>query len=142
MKDLITRETVLNHPIDTVWKAISQAAEISIWFIQADFKPEAGYKYKFTASEAQGCITITGEVKEANPYTLVYTWVVQDTDTITTVKWMLESEGENTKLTLEHSGISAYPGESAIAFFEDFSGGWDMCVSELKKYLMKEVHAG
>ena len=45
MKDVITKERVFNHSIDTVWNAISKAEEISTWFIKADFKAEKGYEY-------------------------------------------------------------------------------------------------
>ena len=135
MKDIIKKEHTFNHPIARVWEAISKEEEISTWFIKADFKAQLGYKYTFTASEENGCINITGEVKQADPYTLVYTWVVQDTDTITTVKWELIDEGGKTKLILEHSGIAGYPGDSAVAMFESFNGGWDDCVSKLEKFL-------
>ena len=141
MNDIITKEEMINHSIEKVWSAITKAEEISTWFIQADFKAEVGMPYTFTASEDKGCITIKGEVKEASPYTLVYTWIVQDTDVETTVKWVLEADGENTKLYLEHSGIANYPGESAVQMFESFSGGWKRCVEGLQSYLNKEVHA-
>lgn len=142
MKDIITKEEMINHPVDKVWSAITKAEEISTWFIKADFKAEAGMPYAFTASEENGCISITGEVKEANPYTLVYTWIVENTDVVTTVKWVLEDQGGKTKLYLEHSGIANYPGESAVKMFESFSGGWANCVNQLESYLSKEVHAG
>ncbi len=142
MKDMITKEEMINHPVDKVWNAISKAEEISTWFIQADFKAEVGTPYTFTASEDKGCMKITGVVKEANPYTLVYTWIVENTDVETTVKWRLEAEGENTKLYLEHSGIANYPGESAVKMFESFSGGWAQCVDQLQSYLTKAIHAG
>ncbi len=142
MKDVITKEQILNHSIDKVWNAISKQEEISTWFINADFKAEPGYKYTFTASEEQGCTQIQGVVKEADPYTLVYTWVVQGTDTETTVKWALEEINGQTKLVLEHSGISNYPGESAITMFGHFGKGWDNCFNLLTEYLIKEVHAG
>ena len=141
MKDMITREEIINHPVEKVWSAISKAEEISTWFIKADFKAEVGMPYTFTASEEKGCITITGEVKEANPYTLVYTWIVENTDVETTVKWVLEDQDGSTKLYLEHSGISSYPGESAVKMFESFSGGWANCVDQLQSYLNKAVHA-
>lgn len=137
MNDIITKKETINHPIDKVWNAISRAEEISTWFIKADFKAEVGTPYTFTASEENGCINITGEVKEANPYTLVYTWIVENTDVETTVKWVLEAQGEATKLYLEHTGISNYPGESAIKMFESFSGGWTGCVNQLQEYLNK-----
>lgn len=141
MKDVIIKEQMLNHSIDKVWNAISIQEEISAWFINADFKAEPGYKYTFTASEEQGCTQITGVVKEANPYTLIYTWVVQDTNTETTVKWLLEEINGQTKLLLEHSGISNYPGETAINMFGHFGKGWDNCFNLLTEYLSKEVHA-
>ena len=142
MSDIITREEIINHPIDKVWSAISKAEEIFSWFLDADFKAEAGTSYTFTASPEQNCMKITGEVKVANPYTLIYTWIVENTDVVTTVKWELEQDGENTKLHLEHSGIAGYQGETAVAMFEDFSGGWLDCIQKLNKYLMEPVNAG
>ena len=142
MTDVIKKEHVFPHSIDKVWNAISKAEEISTWFIKADFKAEEGYQYTFNAGEEHGCTQITGEVKAASPYTLIYTWIVQNTDTETTVKWELEEAPEGTKLCLEHSGISQYPGESAVSFFTSFDGGWDNCINELTSYLSKEVHAG
>ena len=59
MKDVIKKEHSFNHPIDTVWNAITKQEEISTWFIQADFKAEPGYKYTFTASEEQKCNKIS-----------------------------------------------------------------------------------
>ncbi len=142
MNDVITKEHVFNHPIDKVWSAISVAEEISTWFIKADFKAEMGYNYRFTSSEEHGCVPITGIVKEANPYTLVYTWVVDDTNVETIVKWVLETVDGGTKLYLEHSGIANYPGDTAVSMFNSFNGGWTNCINELSQYLTKHVHAG
>ena len=135
MKDVITKEEIINHPIKKVWDAISKEDEISKWFLNANFKAEVGASYTFSSTGEQ-CTKITGEVKEANPYTLVYTWVVENTDVITTVKWILEEQGESTKLYLEHSGISNYSDESAIQMFESFSGGWQDCISKLQAYVL------
>lgn len=142
MKDVIKKEYVFSYPIQKVWNAISKAEEISTWFIEADFKAEKGYRYTFKSSEEDGCTEITGEVKGANPYTLIYTWIVENTNTETTVKWDLKEIEGGTKLYLEHSGISKYPGDSAVSFFTNFDTGWDNCVNELLTYLNKEVHAG
>ena len=143
MKDVIKRETLLNHNIDVVWNAITKAEEISTWFIKADFKAEKGYKYLFTSEpNEKGCTTISGEVKEANPYVLIYTWIVADTKVETTVKWQLEETQNGTKLYLEHSGITNYASDTAIAMFESFSGGWDNCINLLTDYLKELVNAG
>lgn len=143
MKNVIKKEVEFNHEIDKVWNAISKADEISTWFIKADFKAEKGYQYLFTSEpNDKGCTTISGEVKQADPYTLIYTWIVGDTKTETTVKWALEPTEKGTKLYLEHSGIANYEGETVIAMFESFNGGWDNCISGLTSYLKIVVHAG
>ena len=142
MKDIIKKEQLFNHSIDAVWNALSRAEEISTWFIKADFKAEKGYNYTFTASEDKGCLTITGEVKQSDPYTLVYTWIVENTDAETTVKWQLEPTEGGTKLYLEHSGIFNYAGDTAIAMFDSFNGGWTDCINQLSSYLKKLVNAG
>ena len=143
MKDSIKKEVVFNQPIDKVWQAISKAEDISTWFIPADFKAEKGYQYTFTSPpNEKSCTVISGEVQHASPYLLIYTWIVADTKTETTVTWALEPTQEGTKLTLEHSGISNYAGETAIAMFESFNGGWDNCISGLTGYLKETANAG
>ncbi|MEO1031699.1 MAG: SRPBCC domain-containing protein [Bacteroidota bacterium] len=143
MTKTITKEKVFHHAIDQVWKAITKAEEISAWFIQADFKAEKGYQYIFTsAPNEKGCTTISGTVKEADPYRLVYTWIVADTKVETTVSWTLEPIESGTKLYLEHSGIENYAGETAIEMFNSFNGGWDNCINLLTAYLKEEVNAG
>jgi len=119
------------HPIGAVWSAISDASEISDWFIKADFRAEVGYEYTFTHEST----TIRGTVTEVQPPKLLtYTWVLAGVST--TVHWHLEETGEGTVLTLIHDGIEAY-GESAASWFTNFTGGWTSCVDELEKYLAK-----
>lgn len=142
MKDSITKELLLEHPINKVWKAITQAEDISAWFLKTDFKAEKGFHYTFTSDGENGCTQITGEIKQADPYILEYTWIVADTNVETTVKWSLQETEGGTMLLLEHSGISNYVGDTAIQMFTSFDGGWDNCVTGLKKYLKETtVHA-
>lgn len=138
MNDTIRKEQFYPHPIKAVWEAISNEAEITAWFIKADFKPEKGYRYTFTHEKT----VVRGEVLVAEPvHTLVYTWVVGDPNTITTVKWFLREKDGGTHLTLEHSGISGYPtAELATTMFTNFNGGWDHCLSGLMKHLTSAGH--
>ncbi len=138
MKDVIEKKHQFEHDINKVWHAITDAKQISTWFLKADFKPEAGYKYIFThEGENEGdCTNITGEVLRAKAVTeLVYTWIVQGTEVVTTVSWQLEENEQGTLLTLVHSGISKYPGDTAVKMFESFSGGWANCIESLTKFL-------
>ncbi|WP_185153470.1 SRPBCC family protein [Fulvivirga lutimaris] len=139
MEDKLVKEVIFNHPIDKVWKAITQGSEISKWFISADFKAEVGYKYRFTATEEHGSTQISGTVLEANPYTLKYSWKVGEAPIETIVSWKLESQGATTKLLLEHTGISKIGGKAAVEAFNHFSMGWDACLSVLPNYLNGEA---
>ncbi len=132
MQDVIRKQQQFPHPIAKVWEAISSAEKISDWFIQAEFKAEVGFRYTFTHQNTK----ITGEVLVAAPVTdLVYTWTVSGTDTVTTVRWKLEATPDGTLLTLEHSGISSYPAETAVAMFTNYESGWNSCMVNLGRYL-------
>lgn len=132
MNDLIRKQQQFSFPMARVWKAISEGEQISAWFIKADFKPEKGYQYTFTHEKT----VIKGEVKEVKPMTvLVYTWRIEGSEVVTTVSWKLEENDKGTLLTLEHSGISQYPGQTAVTMFQNFDGGWDNCITNLEKYL-------
>ena len=135
MEKIIRKEQFYDHPIDSVWKAISEQDQISTWFILADFNAEVGYHYTFTHENTQ----IIGEVLEVNPvYELAYSWTVKGTSAETVVKWSLKEEGAGTLLILEHSGIEKYGEEAVITqMFESFDKGWDNCISELEDYLKK-----
>ena len=144
MNDSITKERILTHSIDKVWSAITKAEELSTWFVRANFKAEVGYQYSFDSlDETEDCSTIIGEVLTAKPYTLSYTWIVKDIpETTTTVTWRLEAVEGGTKLHLEHSGISNYSGDTAVTWFNNFSGGWTHCMEGLENYLKQMVNAG
>lgn len=138
MQDLLTVERFYRHPAVAVWAAISEAEAISEWFIKADFKPEPGYRYTFTHEQT----VVRGEVLAVRPPSeLVYTWVVGDTPTETTVKWVLTEQDGGTLLRIEHSGFSGYEGESAVTMFDASVKGWDSVINELQKYLEPELHA-
>lgn len=139
MQDVIRKQQAFAHPIEKVWEAITLAEKISEWFIQAEFKAEVGYHYTFTHKNTK----ITGEVLVAAPVTdLAYTWTVGGTDTVTTVRWKLEATPEGTLLTLEHSGISGYPGETAVTMFTSYEDGWTSCITNLERFLSGQKQPG
>ena len=131
MDKKINKEKFLPFAIEDVWKAISEQDQISKWFIQADFKAEVGYQYKFTHEKTE----IVGEVLEANPvFDLVYTWMVNGTNVNTTVRWQLEKVEDGTKIHLEHFGFENYDEAQVAPLFENFEKGWVSCLQELEKY--------
>lgn len=138
MKDVIKKQHQYPFEISDVWNAISNADEISEWFIKADFKAQVGYNYTFTHETAK----IIGKVLEVDPvYNLVYTWEVSGTGVETTVKWQLEQNDQGTLLTVEHIGISGYPTEEMVhQMFANFSKGWGSCITRLDTYLKESKH--
>ncbi|MFP2994719.1 SRPBCC domain-containing protein [Spongiivirga sp. MCCC 1A20706] len=140
MKDSLIKQQIIDHPIDVIWSAITNAEEISSWFLKTDFKPDVGYNYTFN-STGENCSPITGEIKQASPYTLVYTWIVVENPVETLVTWKLEDINGKTKLTLEHSGISSYESATAIEMFNSFNNGWDNCLNGLTEYLSTAINA-
>ena len=127
----IKTERHYSHSLQKVWEAISEAEEISAWFIKADFKAETGYQYTFTHENT----VISGKVLEVDPpKKLTYTWIVSGTEVETTVTWELEEKDGGTLLKLEHTGIEGY-GPAAETFFNNFKGGWENCFNELEKHL-------
>ena len=136
MEARIELKRVYRHPIGAVWSAISEATQISEWFIKADFVAQIGYEYTFTHEST----TITGTVLDVQPpRILVYTWVLGGVST--KVHWRLEETAEGTLLTLVHDGIEAY-GDSAATWFANFRHGWQSCAEELETYLSKTVVDG
>ncbi|MFT5821277.1 MAG: hypothetical protein ACI8ZM_002529 [Crocinitomix sp.] len=67
MNDKIVKEHQFAHPISKIWNAITLEAEISSWFIPADFKAEQGYNYTFKHESEDQCTTINGETLKVNP---------------------------------------------------------------------------
>ncbi len=133
MKNFVEKQKFYNHPIDTVWHAISDAQEIGSWFIHADFKAEVGYNYTFTHEDTK----IRGEVLESNPvYKLVYTWDVNNSGTATRVSWLLSEQDGGTLLTLRHDGAEKYGSqETAAQMFGHFEKGWEKATEDLLNYL-------
>jgi len=135
MKNIIKIEKFYDYPIQRVWHAISDARAISEWFIEADFKAEVGYQYKFKHEST----IVTGQVLEANPPTeLIYTWKVGEMEVVTTVKWLLEAQNHGTLLLLEHAGFENY--EDVVTVEEMFKAsttGWNSVVNQLQGYLEK-----
>ncbi|NND72211.1 MAG: SRPBCC domain-containing protein [Rhodothermales bacterium] len=129
--DIIVLQHFYNHPVETVWQAITDQDAISSWFIKAVFKPEVGSDYTFTHEST----TISGTVLIADrPHQLQYTWIVGDSGVETIVTWTLVPTDAGTEIKLVHSGIDAY-GDSAMKMFESFNQGWAHCASELEAYL-------
>jgi uncharacterized protein YndB with AHSA1/START domain len=98
-------EAVYPHPIEKLWRAITDPKAISQWLMENDFEPRLGHKFMFRSKPQPGwdgkahC-----EVIEFEPLRrLANTWRGGPIDTVLRIK--LEPVAEGTRLVLEHTGF-------------------------------------
>ena len=136
MIDTIHFERRLNHPIQKVWNAISQAEHISRWFMKADFEARPGYRYQLNGKardEWDGILK--GEILEANPpHFLAYSFESNELIHPMRVTWTLSEIAEGTLLRLEHSGFSKLA-QNAERLETDITQGWTKHLGLLQDFL-------
>ena len=102
----------LNHPIQKVWEAITQPAQLKYWFtdIEMDFKPGGKISIQF---KDKGKTMSYGEIVSIEaPKRFVWTWEGE------LAIWELKKLSENsTQLTLSYSKLLAEYGINAPAGF-------------------------
>ena len=119
----ITISTLLGHPPEVVWRALTDPDALQHWFMRADFAPEVGRRYRFDADQVKGWRGwVEGKVTDAQPPRtdfagkLAYTWQGMPEHTPSLVTYTLEVEAEafggqgGTRVTAEHSGFDSTHG--------------------------------
>lgn len=140
--DVIRREMILEFPIERVWKAITDPAEVRQWFgDQSDYVMEEGGEGVHKWGDNAHRMTI---ITLEPPHRYVYRWVVEQHDTFevpfeemqtTQVEYVLESIPEGTRLSLTESGFAAHPADKREGNFADNSNGWTSELAKLPVYL-------
>jgi uncharacterized protein YndB with AHSA1/START domain len=134
---------VYPHPIETVWRAITDRNAIAQWLMENDFEPKLGHKFQFRAKPMGGWDGIVhGEVLEVDPpKKLRYSWRTNVIDTMLTIT--LQTVAEGTALKLEHAGFRGFK-PVMISFL--MGSGWKSIVRKgfpavLDKMDAKEAQA-
>lgn len=120
-------EAVYNHPIEKVWRAITDPKAIDQWLMPNNFEPRVGHKFEFTSKPQPGWDGHTYcEVLECvPPRRLVYTWKGGPIDTLLTIE--LTPVPEGTRLTLAHTG---FKGVKALMVAMVMGNGWKGIVAK------------
>lgn len=115
-------DAVYPHPIERVWRAVTEPDAIADWLMDNDFAPVLGRGFEFHTRAGPGFDgVVRGEVLEVEaPRRLLYSWKGGHLDT--TVDITLRPVPEGTFLHLEHRG---FKGASAIAISLLLAGGWE-----------------
>lgn len=131
----------INAPIDKVWKALTDKNEMKTWYFDIqDFKPEVGVVFNFYEPGGENKYHHQGEILEFIPNRkLKHTWSYPDfSDQKTTVTWELQSENDETLVTLIHEGIDCFKDLGEGFSRVSFTGGWNAILGHsLKEYLEK-----
>lgn len=128
----IIKTITLNAPIEKVWRKVTDAEQITEWFMQNDFKPVVGHE--FTIQSPFGPSPCKVEQVE-KPHFIRFSW---DTDGWF-VTFELKEIGEKTEFTLTHGGwkeASQIVPKANIAVKDvhrNMVGGWSMIIGQKLK---------
>jgi uncharacterized protein YndB with AHSA1/START domain len=139
-RDTIEREIVLPAPIDRVWTAITDPAEVSQWFgteTRIDLRP--GGAAIFGWPEESGVFhAVVVEVDP--PHRFSYRWAFNadtpvDAGPSTLVEFTLVEVAEGTKLRVVDSGFAAFPEELREGAVSGNAEGWTEELADLARHL-------
>ena len=117
----LTLERRLAHPVERVWRAITEPAELGRWFpAEARFEPRVGSEVRFSMA---GEPDTAGTVQQVDPPRLLQlTW---DTNVL---RFELTSDGAGCVLVFSH----VFDDHAGAA---SFASGWDACLDGLADLL-------
>jgi uncharacterized protein YndB with AHSA1/START domain len=130
-------ERVMPHPVERVWRALTQASFIEEWLMTNDFKPEVGHKFNFQAEPNKHWNGVTDcEVLEIEPHKLLsYTWNSSGEEAAnglkTVVTFTLTPVANGVLLRMEQSGFRS----DQQANHQGANYGWQKFLGQLEKVL-------
>src|SRR5437016_8356699 len=95
------------HPLERVWRALTDPEALGVWLMENDFEPRVGKRFVLRGREIpthwRGWVDC--EVLELEmPNRMVWAWVHNDDAPPTTVEFRLDPIPDGTRLTLSHTG--------------------------------------
>jgi uncharacterized protein YndB with AHSA1/START domain len=110
LPDTIVEEVTYAHPIDKVWRALTERELLDRWLMATDFEPRIGHRFTFTTDPAPGFSgRIECVVDELDPPNrLGFTWWGGGGNPRTHVRMTLRATtASETTLRLEHDGFAS-----------------------------------
>ncbi len=124
-------ERVFPHPLEKVWRALTESPLIAQWLMKNDFEPETGRKFQFRfepVAKWDGIIDCEVLIVE-HLKRLSYTWGSMGLESV--VLWTLTPEEGGTHVRMEHSGFR--PDQQAA--YQGANYGWQRFFGGLEKVL-------
>ena len=135
----IVKEVLLNAPVASVWKAITDKNEMKKWYFDLpEFEPRTGATFQFYGENEGRKFLHLCEVKEVIVNKKIsYTWSYEGQNIETLVSFELIPEGEQTRLKLTHSGLEKLPQDRDFSK-NNFDQSWTEIIQKsLKEYIEK-----
>jgi uncharacterized protein YndB with AHSA1/START domain len=129
MKLDLLLEEFYPHPLDAVWRALTDPAALSTWMMPNDFQPQVGRRFSFKREppppHKRG--TVECEVLALEPPSrMVWSWLSTDEGAPTRVEFRLEPVAGGTRLILTHSG------ETDPTTVSRVTAGWPLRLAQLR----------
>ena len=131
----IVVERVMPHPLEKIWRALTQAPLIEEWLMRNDFQPVVGHRFNFRADPMPQWNGVTDcEVLIVEPYErLSYSWNASGEEAVsglrTVVTWTLTPTEGGTLVRMEQSGFR--PEDER--FYQGAGYGWQKIVAGLER---------
>ena len=121
MTDTIRREILIPQQREQVWRALTDSTALAEWMFPNNFAPRVGHHFTFQVPPNPKVgfdgLVVRCEVLECEPPSrLAFSWSAGGPVVDTRVSFLLEPEGDGTRVLFEHSGfdVSQPWGEQAL----------------------------
>lgn len=89
------------HPIEKVWRSLTDPAALKVWLMDTDFEPRVGKHFFFQRKQGR----VQCEVLELDPpHKMVWSWIHIEGDPPSRVEFQLEPINTGTRLKFSHTG--------------------------------------
>jgi uncharacterized protein YndB with AHSA1/START domain len=121
-------EREMPHPLEKIWRALTQGPLIAEWLMTNDFQPIVGHRFQFRNTPVQNWNgIIDSEVLLVEPHTrLAYGWTSMGLETVVT--WTLTPTANGTLLRMEQSGFPSEEGKN----YKGAKYGWTNFIGKLE----------
>jgi uncharacterized protein YndB with AHSA1/START domain len=120
----VVTERELPHPVEKVWRALTQGPLLEEWLMKNDFEPIVGHRFEFRADWG----AVEGQVLaiETNK-ALTYTWEAFGLKSVVT--WTLTATHAGTHLRVEQAGFR----QDQQQAYQGAKYGWQKFLADLER---------
>ena len=146
--DAIEKEILIAAPVETVYRVITEPAQISQWFSDAaELDPSPGGEGRLTFEDRATSqrMVVRLQVQAADPpYRFSFRWDYPDgaqphKGNATLVEFTLTAEGTDTRLRVTESGFTSLdkPEQDRAAYIDTHDKDWDVHMASLRNYVAR-----